>query len=140
VISEKQIEEITRIYGEFKEGEFCKIFENNDFGYNRIVVERPLLESGKVVLDNKGKPKPDASLRDSEDVPLKNNIEEYFKREVFPHVPDAWIDHTKTKIGYEINFSKYFYKYKPLRSLQEIRNEILSLEEETKGMIDHIIN
>ena len=140
VISEKQIEQITRIYGEFKAGEFCKIFENNDFGYNRIVVERPLLESGKVVLDNKGKPKPDASLRDSEDVPLKNNIEEYFKREVLPHVPDAWIDHTKTKIGYEINFSKYFYKYKPLRSLQEIRNEILSLEEETKGMIDHIIN
>jgi type I restriction enzyme M protein len=140
VISEKQIEEITRIYGEFKEGAFCKMFENNDFGYNRIVVERPLLESGKVVLDKKDKPKSDASLRDSEDVPLKDNIEEYFKREVLPNVPDAWIDHTKTKIGYEINFTKYFYKYKPLRSLQEIRNDILSLEEETKGMIDHIIN
>ncbi len=140
VISEKQIEAITRIYGEFKEGEFCKIFENNDFGYNRIVVERPLLESGKVVLDKKGKPKPDASLRDSEDVPLKDNIEEYFKREVLPHVPDAWIDHTKTKIGYEINFTKYFYKYRPLRSLQEIRNDILRLEEETMGMIDNIIN
>lgn len=139
VISDKQMEEITRIYGEFQEGEFCKIFDNQDFGYNRIVVERPLLENGKFVLDKKGKPKSDASLRDSEDVPLKANIEEYFKREVLPHVPDAWIDHTKTKIGYEVNFTRYFYKYKPLRSLDEIRVDIMKLEEETSGTIKQII-
>jgi type I restriction enzyme M protein len=139
VISGKQIEDITRIYGDFKESEFCKVFDNQDFGYSRIVVERPLIENGKVVLDKKGKPKADASLRDSEDVPLKDNIEEYFKREVLPHVPDAWIDHTKTKIGYEINFTRYFYKYKPLRSLDEIREDILKLEQETDGMIKNIL-
>ena len=139
VISDKQMSEITRIYGDFKEGEFCKIFDNQDFGYNRIVVERPLLEKGKVVLDKKGKPKADASLRDTEDVPLKANIEAYFKHEVLPHVPDAWIDHTKTKVGYEIKFSRYFYKYKPLRSLDEIRADILKLEQETEGMIKTIL-
>ena len=139
MISDKQMSEITRIYGEFKEGEFCKIFDNEDFGYSRIVVERPLLENGKVVLDKKGKPKSDASVRDNEDVPLKDNIEEYFKREVLQHVPDAWIDHTKTKIGYEVNFTRYFYKYKPLRSLDEIRADILKLEMETDGMIKTIL-
>ncbi len=139
VVSDKQIDEITRIYGEFTEGEFCKIFDNNDFGYSRIVVERPLLENDKVVLDKKGKPKADASLRDNEDVPLKESIDEYFKREVLPHVPNAWIDHSKTKVGYEINFTRYFYKYKPLRSLDEIRADILKLEQETDGMIKTIL-
>jgi type I restriction enzyme M protein len=146
VISDQQMQEITRIYGEYKEGEFCKIFDNNDFGYSRIVVERPLLENGKVVPDKKGKVKADASLRDNEDVPLKDNIEEYFKREVLPHVPDlpdgqagAWIDQSKTKIGYEINFTRYFYKYKSLRSLDEIRADILKLEQETDGMIKKIL-
>ena len=79
-------------------------------------------------------------MRDNEDVPLKDNIEEYFKREVIPHVPDAWIDHSKTKTGYEINFTRYFYKYKPLRSLEEIRADILKLEQETDGMIRDILN
>jgi len=139
VVSDKQIDEITRIYGEFTEGEFCKIFDNNDFGYSRIVVERPLFENGKVVLDKKGKPKADASLRDNEDVPLKESIDEYFKREVLPHVPHAWIDHSKTKVGYEINFTRYFYKYRPLRSLDEIRADILKLEQETDGMIKTIL-
>ena len=139
VISDNQMSDISRIYGDFKEGEFCKVFDNQDFGYSRIVVERPLFENGKVVLDKKGKPKADASLRDSEDVPLKANIEEYFKREVLPHVPDAWIDHTKTKIGYEVNFTRYFYKFKPLRSLDEIRADILKLEQETDGMIKTIL-
>jgi type I restriction enzyme M protein len=140
VISDKQIDEITRIYGEFSEGELCKIFDNTDFGYSRIVVERPLLENGNVVLDKKGKPKADASLRDSEDVPLKDNVDEYFKREVLPHVPDAWIDHPKTKIGYEINFTRYLYKYKSLRALDEIRTDILNLEQETSGALKQIIN
>ena len=64
----------------------------------------------------------------------------YFKREVLPHLPDAWIDEAKTKIGYEINFTKYFYQYKPLRSLSEIRNDILTLEEETVDMIKNVID
>jgi type I restriction enzyme M protein len=135
-ISSSQISEITRIYGAFKEGEHCKIFDNSDFGYSRITVERPWLdEKGNPVTDKKGKPKANADLRDFENVPLKDDIEEYFQREVIPHVPDAWIDESKTKVGYEISFTKYFYKYQPLRSLDEIRNEILALEAETEGML-----
>lgn len=131
---------ITEIYGEFKEGLYCKIFDNEDFGYQRITIERPLRDDkGNVVLDKKGKLQPDADLRDYENVPLKEDVEEYFKREVLPHLPDAWIDHGKTKVGYEINFTKYFYQYKPLRSLEEIRKDILALEAETDGMIKEVI-
>ena len=85
--------------------------------------------------DNKGKPKPDSKLRDYEKVPLKEDIDEYFQREVKPHVPDAWMDRKKDKIGYEINFTKYFYKYTPLRSLGEIKTYILVLEKETEGLL-----
>ena len=139
-ISPSQLAEITRIYGEFREGKFCKIFNNEDFGYSRITIERPLRdEKGKVVKDKKGNPKADASLRDNENVPLTEDIEAYFKREVLPHVPDAWIDHSKTKIGYEINFTKYFYQYQPLRSLQEIRADIMKLEEEVFNEVASVI-
>ncbi|HKZ36583.1 MAG TPA: N-6 DNA methylase, partial [Chryseolinea sp.] len=135
-IGEGHIETITKIYGDFKENEFSKIFDDEDFGYWQITVERPLKdESGNVVKDGKGKPKPDANLRDGERVPLKEDIKTYFDREVLPHVPDAWIDDSKTKKGYEINFTKYFYKYKPLRSLAEIRGDILALEKETEGLL-----
>ncbi len=135
-----QIKTITEIYGEFKEGPYCKIFDNDDFGYRRITIERPKKnEKGEIEKDRKGNPLPDAELRDYENVPLKKDMEEYFKTEVLPHLPDAWIDHGKTKIGYEINFTKYFYKYKPLRSLEEIRTDILKLEEETEDMIKKII-
>ena len=113
---------------------------NEDFGYQRITVERPKRnEKGEIEKDKKGKPVPDADLRDFENVPLKEDVEEYFKKEVLPHLPDAWIDDSKTKIGYEINFTKYFYKFKPLRSLEEIRKDILALEEETDGMIKKVI-
>jgi type I restriction enzyme M protein len=138
-ITPQQIEEITRIYGNYEEGKYCKIFDNEDFGYTRITVERPLKENGKVVTDKQGNPKPDSKLRDSEDVPLKEDIKEYFKREVLPHAPDAWIDDSKHKVGYEINFTRYFYEYKPLRSLEEIRADILKLEEETSGAIKQIL-
>ena len=113
---------------------FQRLFDNEDFGYWQITVERPLRdEGGNIVKDGKGKPKPDANLRDNERVPLKEDIKTYFEREVLPHVPDAWIDKSKTKKGYEINFTKYFYKYKPLRRLSEIRADILALEKETEG-------
>ena len=223
-ITEEQIKEITRIYGEFKENEYCKIFDNEDFGYQKIVVERPLrlnfqvteerinnlynetafnnlaksrkkgeaglkeIEEGKklqqqiieilktmdsnivyknrdeftkilkkafkdsdiklnntllkailsalserdetadICIDNKGNPEPDPELRDTENVPLKEDIHEYFQREVKPHVPDAWIDESKTKIGYEIPFTRHFYKYQPLRPSEEIMKEIIELE------------
>lgn len=136
-----QIKFITEIYDSFEEGLYCKIFDNEDFGYTRITVERPKRnEKGEIQYDKKGNPIPDPELRDYENIPLKEDVEEYFKREVLPHLPDAWIDHTKTKIGYEINFTKYFYKYKPLRSLEEIRREILELEKETIESLKFIID
>ena len=140
-IHEKAIQQITEIYGAGKETPYCKIFDNEDFGYSKIIVERPKRNAkGKVELDKKGNPIPDADLRDFENVPLKEDIEKYFKKEVLPHLPDAWIDHTKTKVGYEVNFTRYFYVYKPLRSLEEIKKEILELEKETDQMINQILN
>lgn len=139
-IHETAIAKITKLYGDFRENEFSKIFDNEDFGYHRITVERPKLdEEGNPKVDKKGNLLPDSDLRDNENIPLKDDIESYFQREVLPHVHDAWIDHEKTKVGYEINFTKYFYKYKPLRSLAEIRRDILALEEETQDMIGEVI-
>ncbi len=223
-LSEEHINEIVRIYGDFKEGQHCKIFDNEDFGYKKITIERPLrlnfkideervkelynqtafknlatskkkgeaglreIEKGKqlqeqiieallsikdgvvyknreeftkkikelfkekdikvnatllkailstlsekdetadICRDSKGNPEPDPDLRDTENVPLKEDIYEYFEREVKPYVPDAWIDETKTKIGYEILFTRYFYEYTPLRSSEEVIKEIKELE------------
>ncbi len=138
-LSPEHIVNITKLYGEFTDNEHCKIFDNEDFGYSKVTVERPLIENGKPVLDKKGKPKADAKLRDTENIPLKEDIQAYIKREVLPHVPTAWVDESKTNIGYEINFTKYFYKYKPLRSLDEIRADILSLEEKTNGKLKNIL-
>ncbi|WP_067624774.1 type I restriction-modification system subunit M [Alicyclobacillus acidiphilus] len=230
-LSNEHIEEIVRIYGSLKPGEHCKIFDNEDFGYRKITVERPLrlnfliseerikrlweqtafmnlatskkkgqagldeIEAGKklqqqivealrslndnivykdrdaftkrlkkvfkecgitisapllkailsalsekdetadICTDSKGNPEPDPDLRDTENVPLKEDIHAYFEREVKPHVPDAWIDESKTKIGYEIPFTRYFYKYTPLRSSQEILSEIKELE---KSILDKL--
>lgn len=139
-ISSKQIAEITKIYGEFKPNEYSKIFDNNDFGYAKVTVERPARNSkGQIITDTKGNPKPDSSLRDTENIPLTMNMQDYMKNEVLPHVPDAWIDETKTNIGYEINFTKYFYHFKPLRSLEEIRKAIFAIEQETDGLLKEII-
>jgi len=234
-IGEEDIVKITKIYGEFKDGEYCKIFPNEYFGYTRVTVERPLrlnfqtskeriarieqqhgfinlakskkkgkeglneIEEGKklqkqveemllsmdvkvlyknrqkfievieqktndigvnlkapvtkailnvlserdetadICMDKDNKPEPDTDLRDYENVPLMGNIDEYFKREVLPHVPDAWMDRSKDKVGYEINFTKEFYKYKPLRSIEEIRKDILALEKETEGLLQEIL-
>lgn len=206
-----QIADITRIYGDFRPGPFCQIFDNEDFGYRRITVERPLrlnfavtaerlarvknldtqpslrealaklapegvfkdrekfigrlkaaLKVGGVTLspaalkgviaslserddtaevcrDGKGQAEPDTELRDYENVPLKENIQVYFDREVKPHVPDAWIDELKTKKSYEINFSRYFYKYMPLRPLEEIEAEIMALESEIQRMLKGVM-
>lgn len=131
---------ITQLYGNFEENDFCKIYPNEFFGYWRVTVEQPLKENGKTV-KIKGQSKPDTSLRDYENIPflkkdakgklVSQKIEEYFNAEVKPHLPEAWIDHSKTKVGYEINFTKYFYEFKPLRALAEIKADILALEEKT---------
>ncbi|MGC4083670.1 MAG: class I SAM-dependent DNA methyltransferase [Vicinamibacterales bacterium] len=130
----EHIEDITRIFGEFEEVSrdgvpISRIFKNEDFGYRTITVERPQRdEAGKIVLGMKGKakgqPVPDAALRDTENVPLAENVEAYFEREVLPHAPDAWIDHEKTKVGYEIPFNRHFYVFKPPRPLSEIDAEL----------------
>ncbi len=235
-ISDEHITKITKIYGKFKQGEYCKIFPNEYFGYTRVTVERPLRlnfqtskerinqldqqsafinlakskkkgkaglketeegeklqkeikamllqmdaskvyknrqkfveeieavmdkkglkikapvmkamldalserdETADICLDKDGKPEPDSELRDCENVPLAEDIDEYFKREVLPHVPDAWMDRGKDKVGYEINFTKEFYKYKPLRTLEEIRKDILALEKEAEGLMDEVLD
>ena len=139
-IPEHFIDEITQIYGDFKETEISKIFDNEEFGYTKITVERPLKdEEGNLIL-KKGKPQPDSSLRDTENVPLKEDIQEYFNREVLPFIPDAWIDEKKSKVGFEIPFTKYFYKYVPPRSSKEIMKEILELEKELDGSLKEIFD
>jgi type I restriction enzyme M protein len=144
-LSPDHIEEITRLFGGFKEVTrdgvpISRIFDNDDFGYSTITVERPLRdEAGKVVLGTKGKqkgkPQPDTDLRDTENVPLSEDIEEYFKREVLPHAPDAWIDDEKTKIGYEIPFNRHFYVFKPPRPLAEIDAELKTVTDRILEMI-----
>lgn len=127
-ISEDAIAQITKLYGSFRRSPISMIFDNEDFGYAKITVERPLLdEQGKPVL-KKGVPQPDSSKRDTENVPLKEDVDEYFAREVLPFAPDAWIDKKKTKIGYEIPFTRYFYKYQPPRPADEIFQDIQELE------------
>jgi type I restriction enzyme M protein len=116
-------ERILKLYDDFVETEYSKIFDVSDFGYWTITVERPLLdEAGNLVIDAKGRPKPDAKLRDTENVPFNHEggIDGYFETEVLPHVPDAWIDEKKTKVGYEIPFARHFYRYVPPRPLAEI--------------------
>lgn len=232
-ICEDQRDDITKLYGDFRPGEYVKIFDNTDFGYQRITVERPLrlnfaidearlervkeantfanlavskkrkdaaaaqaeIEAGRrqqraiiaaleplenlgvikkreafrqemeasfkkagiklpaplfkailmalserddtanICLDSKGTPEPDSELRDYENVPLKEDIAAYMAREVLPHVPDAWVDEGKTKIGYELNFNRYFYKYTPPRPLEEIEAELRQIEDEIASML-----
>lgn len=137
-ISAEQIAEITRIYGDFQESEISKIFNNEDFGYSKIVVECPLRDENGDPILKKGKPQPDSALRDTENVPLMEDIEEYFAREVLPFAPDAWIDESKTKVGYEIPFTRYFYKYEAPKPSSEIMAEILELEKELDGSLGEI--
>ncbi|MFH1313090.1 MAG: N-6 DNA methylase, partial [Candidatus Eisenbacteria bacterium] len=235
-VGQDQRDEITRLYGEFKEGEFVRVFDTTDFGYRRITVERPLRlnfavtderlaqvrdakafanlatskkrkdtmaaaaeiaagrdsqrailaalaglsgkgvtksrdvfidlmkeafddagvkvqasvfktvlvalserdETADVCTDSSGNPEPDSELRDYENVPLKDDAGEYMRREVLPHVPDAWIDESKTKIGYEINFNRYFYKYTPPRPLDEIEADLRQIEKEIADMLSEM--
>lgn len=120
-----------KVYGD-KNGIYCesKVFESVEFGYNKIVVERPQRdEAGNVIL-KRGKPVPDTSLRDTENVPLVQDIDAYFAREVLPYAPDAWIDHSKTKVGYEIPMTRYFYEYQAPEAVEDIVAHITALEQD----------
>lgn len=139
-IPSEAIAEITRIYGNFAKTEISQIYNNEDFGFTKITVERPLKdEQGELVL-KKGKKQPDTSLRDTENVPLTEDIKEYFKREVLPFVPDAWIDKNKSKVGYEIPFTRYFYKYEAPKPSAEIMAEILEIEKELDGALAEVFD
>ena len=136
----EHIEEITRLYMTFEESEHSKIFKNEDFGYSQIIVHRPERdEKGNIVYASKGKPKSDSKLRDIENIPLKDDIQEFFEKEVLPFASDAWWKKDETKIGYELNFSKYFYRYTPPRTLKEITKEILAIEQETENLLKDIV-
>jgi len=228
-LGDEDIDKIVKLYDDLKESKFCKIFDNEEFGYAKVIVERPLQlnyqiteerlenlysanafakladskqkdpelklkeeEEGKrkqeeivsalkgignhlyknwdefevkvkdalngfdlhqnfikniilalsehddsadYVLDKKGNKMPDPNLRDSEKIPLKEDIKEYFKREVKPYYLDAWMDRKKDKIGYEINFTKYFYEYKPPRPLEEIEKDIKEVTAEIEELL-----
>ncbi|EOF55115.1 hypothetical protein SE1_02671 [Enterococcus hirae EnGen0127] len=136
-ITEECREVIVEAYGEFQSRKYqldnktveSKIFDNADFGFTKVTVESPLRdENGEIIL-KKGKPTPDASLRDTEDIPLKENIQEYFEREVLPFNPDAWMDRKKDKIGFEIPFTRLFYKYTTPEPSEVIAERIKQLEE-----------
>jgi type I restriction enzyme M protein len=144
-LSPEHIDAITRLFGNFEEAEqdgkpISRIFRTEDFGYRTITVERPLRdEAGDVVLGQRGKakgqPQADSSLRDTENVPLSEDIQIYFEREVLPHVNDAWIDHEKTKVGYEIPFNRHFYVFTPPRPLEVIDAELKQVTDRILAMI-----
>lgn len=151
-ITDKARNLIVNAYGEFinnklykdeeNENIYCesKIFESVEFGYNKIVVERPLRdEQGNVVTKGKKKePVADVSLRDTENIPLNEDIDEYFEREVLPYTPDAWIDKKKTKVGYEIPMTRYFYKYETPESVDTIEARINVLEQEIMSSLKNL--
>jgi type I restriction enzyme M protein len=129
--------------GRLKRVPISRIFRNEDFGYTTITVERPLRgEDGQPVLGlkgkQKGKPQPDSSLRDTENVPLGEDIDAYFAREVLPHAPDAWIDAEKSKVGYEIPFNRHFYVFEPPRSLQAIDAELQAVSANILRMLGEL--
>ena len=146
-ISDSHIRQIAELYTNFEETEHSKIYPNDFFGYTKVTVERPPIEKREilgeerevVVRDKRGNPKPDTALRDSERVPLTEEIDDYYQREVKPHLPDSWLDRSKDKVGYEINFNRYFYQYTPLRSLKEITDEMLALEQKSEGLLNAVL-
>ncbi len=139
--TDEQIEQIVALYEAFEDADpkLSKVFKNDDFGYTTVTVERPLLdEDGNKVTDRKGNPKPDSSLRDTENIPLDDDIQAYFEREVLPYAPNAWMDRQKDKIGYEIPFTRYFYEHTPLRPSSEILSEIKVLESSIAELLQKV--
>ena len=136
-------EQILRAYMDFEETPVSKIFDNSEFGYWEITVDRPKRdEQGVIVKNKRGKIEIDKTLRDKEQVPLtyEGGIEAFVRNEILPYTPDAIVDTDDYVIGYELSFTKYFYKPKRLRTLDEIRADIRAIEESTKGLLDNILN
>ena len=149
-ISDHCRELIVQAYGEYrnnavygdKSGVYCesKIFGSEEFGYNKIVVERPQRDENGEIVMKRGKPVADAALRDTENVPLVQDIDAYFAREVLPYAPDAWIDKGKTKVGYEIPMTRYFYEYQPPEPVDDIVERIQKLEREIADSLNTLFH
>ena len=138
-LSKEHIDNITKIYGDFVENEYSKIFENEYFGYRKVTVLQPELnDDGTPKKNKKGEYIPNKELTDTENIPLQETIEEYMNREVIPFAKYAYIDDSKTKIGYEISFTKYFYKYQEPRKTEDIMNEILELDRKLDGVLKEL--
>ena len=138
-LSKEHIDNITKIYGDFVENEYSKIFENEYFGYRKVTVLQPELNNdGTPKKNKKGEYIPNKELTDTENIPLQETIEEYMNREVIPFAKYAYIDESKTKIGYEISFTKYFYKYQEPRKTEDIMNEILELDKKLDGVLKEL--
>ena len=138
-LSKEHIDNITKIYGDFVENEYSKIFENEYFGYRKVTVLQPELnEDGTPRKNKKGEYIPNKELTDTENIPLQETIEDYMNREVIPFAKYAYIDESKTKIGYEISFTKYFYKYHEPRKTEDIMNEILELDRKLDGVLKEL--
>ena len=128
--------------GRVKLAPLSRIFPNEAFGFRTITLERPLRDAqgaagaGRARGRGRARSRPDSALRDTENVPLAEDVESYVRREVLPHAPDAWIDHDKTKTGYEIPFNRHFYVFEPPRPLEEIDAELLQVTDRIKAMIE----
>ena len=134
-IVEKNIQDILGIYMGFKEGDCCRIIPNREFGQYELTVEQPLRdEDGNLILRN-GAKQPDTGKRDTERVALDCDVKDYFAREVLPHIdPESWIDYKKVRTNYEINFTRYFYKYEPLEASESIARRIQEQEARIGGL------
>lgn len=138
-LSKEHIDNITKIYGDFVENEYSRIFDNDYFGYRKVTVLQPELnEDGTPKKNKKGEYIPNKELTDTENIPLQETIEDYMNREVIPFAKYAYIDESKTKIGYEISFTKYFYKYQEPRKTEEIMKEILELDRKLDGVLKEL--
>lgn len=138
-MTREQISDLTKIYGDFLENKVSKIFENEFFGYRKVTVLHPLVDKdGNISKDKKGNTLSDKNLTDTEIIPLTENVEEYINREVKPFSADVWVDNSKSKLGYEISFPKYFYEYKEPRKTESIMKEILELDTKLDGVLKEL--
>ena len=138
IVSEENLEEIINVYLEFKESNISKIYENSYFGYTKVQVEQPTIENGLTKKLKNGELKPNLKLRDHERIPLSKSIDEYFEVEVKPYLCKSWLDRTKDKVGYEINFVKEFFNYAPLKPSRLIKESLINLDDEIKSHLKEL--